>query len=97
MADLVAPLYSAAGAEKGTVELNPEIFGIEPQSLCDASGCRSAACRPSLRHCKGQDSCGSTRRWPQAMAPEGSRSGTAWIHSITPVGWWWSRPWADAT
>ena len=30
MADLVAPLYSAAGAEKGTVELNPEIFGIEP-------------------------------------------------------------------
>ena len=32
MADLTAPLYSSAGAEKGTVQLNPEIFGIEPNS-----------------------------------------------------------------
>jgi large subunit ribosomal protein L4 len=30
MADLTAPLYSSAGAEKGTVELNPDIFGLEP-------------------------------------------------------------------
>lgn len=30
MADLTAPLYSSAGAEKGSVDLNPDIFGIEP-------------------------------------------------------------------
>ena len=30
MAELTAPLYSSAGAEKGSVELNPDIFGIEP-------------------------------------------------------------------
>jgi len=30
MADLTAPLYSSEGAEKGTVELNPDVFGIEP-------------------------------------------------------------------
>lgn len=30
MADLTAPLYDSAGSEKGSVELNPDIFGIEP-------------------------------------------------------------------
>ena len=30
MADLKAPLYTAAGKEKGSVDLNPDIFGIEP-------------------------------------------------------------------
>lgn len=30
MPDLKAPLYTSSGAEKGTVDLNPEIFGIEP-------------------------------------------------------------------
>ena len=33
MADkLTAPLYSADGAEKGTVDLNPAVFGIEPNT-----------------------------------------------------------------
>ena len=30
MADLKAPLYTSSGAEKGTVDLNPDVFGIEP-------------------------------------------------------------------
>ena len=30
MADLTADLYSADGEQKGTVDLNPDIFGIEP-------------------------------------------------------------------
>jgi large subunit ribosomal protein L4 len=33
MADrLTAPLYSADGAERGSVDLNPDIFGIEPNT-----------------------------------------------------------------
>ena len=30
MADLKAPLYTSSGAEKGTANLNPDVFGIEP-------------------------------------------------------------------
>jgi len=30
MADLTAPLYTSGGSEKGSVDLNPDIFGIEP-------------------------------------------------------------------
>ena len=86
MADLVAPLYSAAGAEKGTVELNPEIFGIEPnrsvmhqvvvaQLAARRSGTAKVKTRAEVRG-------GGRKPWPQkglGRARHGSIRSPQWV------------------
>ena len=89
MADkLTAPLFSADGAEKGTVELNEAIFGIEPnvavmhqvvtaQLAAKRAGTHSTKTRAEVRG-GGAPSRGA-RRASAALATDRSapRSGSA--------------------
>ena len=96
MADLKAPLYTSSGAEKGTVDLNPDVFGIEPNKAAMHQVVVAQLAARRFGHGQGQDPRRGTRRGPQAVASEGPRTGTPRIDSLSAVGRRRRRPRSSA-
>ena len=64
MADLKAPLFKSDGTSSGEVELDAEIFGIEPNLDVLHQVVTAQLASQASRIGIHQDSVGGTRRWP---------------------------------
>ena len=78
-------MFDSTAKLAGEVELNPDVFGIEPNLGGDAPGRHRPTGRSSGRDPQDQEAGRSAWRRGQAVAPEGHRSRPGRVRSVLPI------------
>ena len=76
-------VYDMSGKVVGEIELNDAVFGIEPNTAVMHEAVKNYLA--NQRQGTQSTLTRSSRRWPQALAPEGHRSGPSGFHPRSSV------------